>query len=41
MHRHFLRIISQNPEYVKIFCSDLTNPFRLSYPYWSLDNQSP
>ena len=28
MHRHFLKILSQNPEYVKTFCKDMANPLK-------------
>ena len=41
MHRHFIRIISENREYVKTHCSDLHNPFYFACRKWYLDNQLP
>ena len=41
IYRQFFSIISQNSEYVKVYCNDMSNPFDLSCRKWYLDNQSP
>ena len=33
-HRQFLRVISQNREYVEIFCNDMENPFHIACQKW-------
>ena len=40
MHKQFLGILSQNPEYVKAFCKDLNNPFRFACPKWISEKSS-
>ena len=37
MHRQFLRIISQNPQNVKIYCNDLKNPFLFVCRRWMIN----
>ena len=39
MHRQLSRIISQNHEYVEIFCNDLNIGFRFGSRKWYSDNQ--
>ena len=39
MHRHFLKILSKNPEYIQIYCNDLNNPFHFGCPK-SFSNKS-
>ena len=41
MHRKFFRIISQNPEYVQIYCNNGNNRFHFALRNWYSDNQSP
>ena len=38
MHRLFFKIISQNPEYIKNFCTDMENPFHLACRIWYFYN---
>ena len=33
-HRQFFKKLSQNPEYVKNFCTDLYNPFHFACRKW-------
>ena len=33
-HRQFFRVISQNREYVEIFCNDMENPCRFASRNW-------
>ena len=40
MYRQFFRIISQNSECVKFFCSYMGNSFHLSCRKWYLDIHS-
>ena len=40
MHGHFLRRISQNPEYVKSFCNILNIPFDFACPKWIFKDSS-
>ena len=37
MHRHFFKIISQNPEYVERVCNDRNNPFHFSIRNWMIN----
>ena len=38
MHRQFLKIISQNKEYIKQFCNYMENPFHFACRKWYLYN---
>ena len=35
MHRQVFKIITQNKEYVKLFCNDKTNPFHFAVREWT------
>ena len=34
MHRHFFKILSQNPGYVQTRCNDRNNPFDFAFRNW-------
>ena len=34
-HRQFLKKICQNPDYVKTYCNDKTNPFQYAIREWT------
>ena len=38
MHRHFFRILSQNPEFIKTYCINKGNPFHFECRKWYLHN---
>ena len=38
MHRHFFKILPQNPEYVQTHCNDRNNPFHFACLKWYLYN---
>ena len=33
-HRQFFKVISQNRDYVEIFCNDMENPFHFACQKW-------
>ena len=37
MNRHFFRIISQKPDYLKTFCNDLNTPFHSACCSWMIN----
>ena len=39
-HRQFFRVISQNREFINIFCNDVANLFHCGCRKWYLDNQT-
>ena len=38
MHRHLVKIVSQNPEYVQTHCNDRNNSFQFACRRWYLYN---
>ena len=39
MHRHFFKILSQNPEYVQTHCNDRRNPFHFAGRKWLIEQE--
>ena len=39
-HRLFFSKISQNPDYVSNFCTDLNSPFHFAYRKWMFEKSS-